>query len=320
MLFLFLGVIVSSSVQAGEYYSTPWFQFQMPEDWIKVDVGSRFPSVFGPSIGGSQPRIDVVFRETNESLVDRAKEKVRWFGLFSPRPAIIEQRYFNTISGLPAHEYYLKHKEDRYRYVDILIEHHGRRFLRSYNAFIPGSDTEKIHDTRVLELVESETQVLITPVLNIHPNSIRLKEGDSLSLSVSVTPEDGCEFEWVKDGQLQGVRGRTYEIWNAGPEHTGDYSVKCDFILGEAYSSSTRVNVVAVEAAQTLHPLRIIRRSGLMEVGAETNKGRQYQFQTSPDLLTWKHDGPIFIGTGTTIRRLLPQIDPQQFWRLLVLD
>jgi formylglycine-generating enzyme required for sulfatase activity len=239
--------LTSVQVVGQQAYVTPWFQFDISESWSKLDQGEEppnFPSLFSKSYGGYQANISITFGgPVSESLTDLAGIKRNTFDDVLPGHTVIANRFFNTDYGFAANEYYIDFQGNRFRYIDVLVPYDGGKYLGSFRASMPSTDSSKETDKQVLAMVNSVRPVIEGPKITSEPKSSAVKEGKTLFLSIAVSSEAEYSTEWYRNGAPLAQNSNTLTIPDFKQIHVGEYWAVVKNFAGEDRSSTVNISL-----------------------------------------------------------------------------
>jgi formylglycine-generating enzyme required for sulfatase activity len=303
------------SLSAQSAYVTPWFQFDVPAGWVQVDTGNTLPSVVGPNYSGFQPKVDVFFGTSAETLSDVARVKKATFDDVARGHRVISQRFFRTRNGYSAHEYYIEYRGSRFRYLDGVVVFEGENYILSVWGFIPGTDQGAVSDGQILEMFNSARPVIMGPAITSHPQAQEVEDGQTLSLSISVVSEASYTTEWYRNGIPLGITGDTLTSDGFQQAFAGNYYAIAKNFAGEARSNTVAVTwrpVPVPVPSFTKQPLSQTLSDGdTLELSVSVHSEGAYTLQ-------WFKDGATLGQTDSALRVVgFSEADAGQYWAVV---
>ena len=127
--------------------------------------------------------------------------------------------------------------------TSLLIPAAGLEDAGSYRVRATNGGGEALSNPAVLS-------VLALPEITRSPGDLQAFTGDSVRWEAAATGTPPLQYQWQKDGvDIEGAVSTVLELSNLAPEDAGQYRIRVANALGEAYSATGRLTIVAVERA-----------------------------------------------------------------------
>ena len=258
----------STSVFSQQIYSTPWFEFDLADGWIRIDKGEllpKLPSIYSKAYEGYQANVGIYFGEDDSPLSELSVTKKETLKTLLPNHLVIADRFFTTDHGFPAHEYYVSSNGNRFRYIDVIVSDGEAKFSGSFWGLCPLTDSTFTTDRQILEMLHSVRPVIDPPIIIEQPLSASGQIGNKIELSIDYT-SDALQntIQWFHNGRLLGLNSKTLVLDNFVESMQGDYWATVTSFAGSVTSSKASVIVESFSPIPKIirHPISMTVVSG----------------------------------------------------------
>ena len=128
----------------------------------------------------------------------------------------------------------------------LLLPEVGLEDAGAYRVRVTNGGGEATSNSAIL-------RVLALPALTLQPVDVEAFTGDSVQLEAAATGTPPLRYQWQKDGaDIAGATDPVLRLQDLEPADAGQYRVRVSNDLGETYSTTGRLTIIAVERAPVI--------------------------------------------------------------------